>query len=110
MGADPRNSALISTPYSLIVTTLPSEVEIDLPTHTNEPLIIEKLLGKKIDTILMERDGVIRDSYQLEEGVNKITLSRKTGDYVSDVKSYEIVLDTVAPELYWNSRFLKRQK
>ena len=99
MGADPRNSALISTPYSLIVTTLPSEVEIDLPTHTNEPLIIEKLLGKKIDTILMERDGVIRDSYQLEEGVNKITLSRKTGDYVSDVKSYEIVLDTVAPEI-----------
>jgi hypothetical protein len=44
-------------------------------------------------------DGVFRNSYRLEEGINKVTFSRKIGDYVSDTKSYEVILDTLAPEI-----------
>jgi hypothetical protein len=100
MGANPKNISLTSTPYSLIITTVPSKVELDLPAYTNDPLLLEKLLGEKTDdNIMMQVDGVFRNSYRLEEGINKVTFSRKIGDYVSDTKSYEVILDTLAPEI-----------
>lgn len=99
MGANPNNTAMVSTPYSLIVTTVPTALDIELPKYTNDSYLLAKLFDSKSDDIIMDRNGSLINDYTLVEGLNKISISRKSGDYLSDARSYEIVLDTVAPEI-----------
>jgi len=92
-----------STPISLIITTVPSTVDFELPEITNNANFIIDLLGKNLkdSNIKIYLDGnYVKDGIvKLKEGINKISMERVKDNFTSGQKDYLITLDTIAPEI-----------
>ena len=96
-------SSNTSTPVSLVVTSVPSTVNLELPKITNNPDFITDMLRKGVydRNIKVYLDGkyVKGGIVKLNEGINKVATERVKDDFTSEKREYIITLDTISPEI-----------
>jgi hypothetical protein len=96
-------SSSTTTPVSLVVTSVPSAVDLELPKITNNPDYITDTLRKGVYDrnikVYLDDKHVKGGIVKLNEGINKVATERVKDGFTSEKREYTITLDTIAPEI-----------
>ena len=102
---DQGDEASYSAKYSLPDTkiwigakTMPTSVNVDVPSITNNPNILSEIFSE-IGVLVMENGQLVDTNTPLADGIHVFSASREIAGIYSEAREYAIEVDTVAPEI-----------